>query len=50
MLTYFWEFDRLSNKECKTKQRSRGLDPLLRDFWVLGSCNGYENVGPWVYP
>jgi hypothetical protein len=24
--------------------------PLFRDFWVLGLCNGYGYVGPWVYP
>jgi hypothetical protein len=27
-----------------------GSRPLFRDFWVLGLCNGYGNVGPWVYP
>jgi hypothetical protein len=27
-----------------------GSRPLFRDFWVLGLCNRYENVGPWVYP
>jgi hypothetical protein len=24
--------------------------PLFRDFWVLGLCNGYGDVSPWVYP
>ena len=24
--------------------------PPFRDFFVLGPCNGYGNVGPWVYP
>jgi hypothetical protein len=27
-----------------------GSRPLFRDFWVLGLCNGYGDVGPWVYP
>jgi hypothetical protein len=27
-----------------------GSQPLFRDFWVLGLCNGYGNVVPWVYP
>jgi hypothetical protein len=22
--------------------------PLFRDFWVLGLCNGYGDVIPWV--
>jgi hypothetical protein len=50
MLTYFWDFNRIPKKERKMKQRSRDLDPLFRDFWVLGLCNGYGNVGPWVHP
>jgi hypothetical protein len=27
-----------------------GSWPLFRDFWVLGLCNGYGDVDPWVYP
>jgi hypothetical protein len=27
-----------------------GAWPLFRDFWVLGLCNRYGNVDPWVYP
>jgi hypothetical protein len=27
-----------------------GSQPLFRDFQVLGLCNGYGNVDPWVYP
>jgi hypothetical protein len=27
-----------------------GSRPLFRDFWVLSLCNGYGDVGPWVYP
>jgi hypothetical protein len=27
-----------------------GSRPLFRAFWVLGLCNGYGNVSPWVYP
>jgi hypothetical protein len=27
-----------------------GSWPLFRDFWVLGLCNGYGDVSPWVYP
>ena len=25
-----------------------GSRPLFTDFWVLGLCNGYGNVVPWV--
>jgi hypothetical protein len=28
----FWDFDSLSKEECKSKQRSRDLDPLLGPF------------------
>jgi hypothetical protein len=24
--------------------------PLFRDFGIFGLCNGYRDVGPWVYP
>jgi hypothetical protein len=27
-----------------------GSPTLFRDFWVLVLCNGYGDVGPWVYP
>jgi hypothetical protein len=27
-----------------------GSWPLFRDFWVLVLCNGYGDVGLWVYP
>jgi hypothetical protein len=40
----------LSKVERKSKRRSRDLDPLFRGFWVLGLCNRYEDVDPWVYP
>jgi hypothetical protein len=50
MFDLFWNFDRLSKAEHKSKWRLRDLDPLFRDFWVLGLCNEYGDVGPWVYP
>jgi hypothetical protein len=50
MFDLFWDFDSLSKVERKTKQRSWDLDPFLGPFWDLGICNGYGNVGPWVYP
>jgi hypothetical protein len=46
----FWDFDRLSKVERKSKQRLQDLGTLFRDFWVLGLCNGYGDVVPWVYP
>jgi hypothetical protein len=46
----FWDFDRLSKVEHKSKWRSRDLGPFLGPFWVLDLCNGYGDVGPWVYP
>jgi hypothetical protein len=46
----FWDFDRLSKAERKSKWRSWDLGPFLGPFWVLGLCNGYGDVGPWVYP
>jgi hypothetical protein len=46
MFDLFWNFNRLS----KAKRRSRDLSPLFRGFWVSGLCNGYKDVGPWVYP
>jgi hypothetical protein len=35
-LTYFWDFDRLSKVERKSKQRSRDLSPFLGifGFWA----------------
>jgi hypothetical protein len=39
----------MSKAERKSKQRS-GSQPIFRDFWVWGLCNGYGDVGPWVYP
>jgi hypothetical protein len=27
-----------------------GSQPLLGPFLGFGLCNGYGNVGPWVYP
>ena len=50
MFDIVWDFDGLSKLERKSKRRSWDLDPLFRDFWVLGLCNGYGDVGPWVYP
>jgi hypothetical protein len=44
MFDLFQDFNKLS------KRRSRDLRPLFRDFWVLGLCNGYGDVSPWVYP
>ena len=46
----FWDFDRLSKVERKLKLISQDLGPLFRDFWVLGLCNWYGDVSPWVYP
>jgi hypothetical protein len=46
----FWDFDRLLKVDRKSKWRSRDLGPFLGPFWVLGLCNGYGDVGPWVYP
>jgi hypothetical protein len=40
----------LSKVEHKSKQRLWDLDPLFRDVWALGLCNGYGDVVPWVYP
>jgi hypothetical protein len=40
MIDLFWDFDRLSKVERKSKQRSRDLGPLFRDFWVLGYVTG----------
>jgi hypothetical protein len=34
----------------QVKEKIMGSWPLFRDFWVLGLCNGYGNVSPWVYP
>jgi hypothetical protein len=50
MFDLFWYFDRLSKAERKSKRRSQDLGPLFRDFWVLGLCNRYGDVSPWVYP
>jgi hypothetical protein len=36
--------------ERNSKRISHDLDPLFRDFLVLGLCNGYRDVGPCVYP
>jgi hypothetical protein len=44
----FWDFNRLSKEEHKLKQRSWDFGPLFRDFWLLGLCNGYGDVSPWV--
>jgi hypothetical protein len=46
----FWEFDRFSKKEHKRKSILQDLGPFLGIFGFLGSCNGYGNVSPWVYP
>jgi len=46
----FWDFEKLSKAECKSKWRSQDLGPFLGIFGFLGSCNGYGNVGPWAYP
>jgi hypothetical protein len=50
MFDLFWDFDKLLKVEHKSKRRSQDLGPLFRDFWVLGLCNGYGDVIPWVYP
>jgi hypothetical protein len=51
MVNLFWDFDRLSKVECKSKRRLRDLGPLYRDFWVLGyvmgmgmSAHGFTHV------
>ena len=41
MFDLFWDFDRLSKVECNLKRRSWDLNPLFRDFRVLGLCNRY---------
>jgi hypothetical protein len=47
----FWDFDRLSKAmRAQVKVEIAGSRPLFRDFWVLGLCNGYGDVNPWVYP
>jgi hypothetical protein len=50
MFDLFWNFNRLSKAKRKLKQRLWDLNPLFRDFWVLGLSNEYGDVGPWVYP
>jgi hypothetical protein len=40
MFDLFWDFDRLSKEEHKSKRRSQDLYPLVRDFWVLGYVTG----------
>jgi hypothetical protein len=50
MFDLFWDFDRLSKVERRLKRRSWDIDLLFRAFWVLGLCNGYGHVNPWVYP
>jgi hypothetical protein len=35
---------------AQDEEEIAGSRPLFRDFWDLGSCNGYGNVGPCVYP
>jgi hypothetical protein len=34
----------------KFKEDIARYRPHFRDFWVLGLCNGYGDVDPWVYP
>jgi hypothetical protein len=36
--------------EAQVEVKIAGYQPLFRDFWVLGLCNGYGDVDPWVYP
>jgi hypothetical protein len=36
--------------EAQVEEEIMGSQPHFRDFWVLGLCNGYGDVGPWVYP
>jgi hypothetical protein len=50
MFDLFFDFNRLSKAERKSKQISRDLGPLFRDFWVLGLSNRYGDFNPWVYP
>jgi hypothetical protein len=50
MFDLFWDFDKMLKVERKLKWRSRDLDPLFRDFWVLSLCSRNGDVGPWVYP
>jgi hypothetical protein len=35
---------------AQVKAEITGYWPLFKDFWVLGLCNGYGDVGPWYYP
>jgi hypothetical protein len=50
MFDLFWNFNRLSKAKHNSNWRSQDLGPLFRYFWVLGLCNGYGDVNPWVYP
>jgi hypothetical protein len=34
----------------KFEEEITGSQPLFRDFWVFVLCNGYGDVGPWIYP
>ena len=40
MLTYFWDFDRLSKMERKTKRRLQDLDPFLGIFGFWDHVTG----------
>jgi hypothetical protein len=47
----FWDFDRLSKTECKSKKRSRNIGPILGifGFWayvtgMVMSAHGFTHV------
>jgi hypothetical protein len=46
-LTYFWDFDRLSKVECKSKRKSRDLGPFLGvfGFWAYVTGMGMSTHG-----
>jgi hypothetical protein len=35
--------------EAQVEVEIVGSRPPFRDFWVMGLCNGYGDVVPWVY-
>jgi hypothetical protein len=50
MFDLFWDFDRLSKAERKSKQRSRDLNPFLGIFGFWAYVTGMGMSDPWVYP
>jgi hypothetical protein len=50
MFDLFWDIDKLVEGKAQVKAEIVGSRPFLGQFWVLGLCNGYGDVSPWVYP